>query len=142
MRMSDALTTLHSDIEALVDDFDFLDDWEERYRYLIDLGKDLPALPEDQKNEETKVHGCTSQVWLVFSVEDGILNVSGDSDAHIVKGLVALLIKLYDQRPIEAAREVDAPSVLSRIGLAEHLSPQRSNGLASMVARIKSTIAA
>ncbi|WP_019961387.1 SufE family protein [Woodsholea maritima] len=140
--MSTSIDQLNSDIQDLIEEFDFLGDWEERYRYLIDLGKDLAPLADHEKNEASKVHGCTSQVWLVYTLHDGVLNVRGDSDAHIVKGLVALLIRLYDQRPIEAARAVDAQSVLNAIGLAEHLSPQRSNGLASMVARLKAAVAA
>ncbi|KAA5805019.1 SufE family protein [Alkalicaulis satelles] len=127
------------DIEALVEEFDFLGDWEERYRYLIELGQALPALAPHERNEQTKVKGCVSQVWLVLERgADGRLRLRGDSDAHIVKGLVALLTRLYDGRSPEEARAIDPRDVLARIGLSEHLSPQRSNGLASMVARIQS----
>jgi cysteine desulfuration protein SufE len=130
--------TLAQDIDALVDEFELLDDWEERYRYLIDLGKALPELPETDRTDANKVKGCVSQVWLVTGLEDGRYRLQGDSDAHIVKGLVALLTRLYDQRTPTQIREIDARAVLDRIGLSEHLSPQRSNGLVSMVARIRS----
>lgn len=125
-------------IEALVDEFDFLGDWEERYRYLIDMGRALPPLSEEGRNDANKVQGCVSQVWLVMSRDaQGRLVILGDSDAHIVKGLVALLIRLYSGRTGPEAATIDAREVLARIGLGEHLSPQRSNGLASMVARIR-----
>lgn len=130
--------TLAQEIDALVDEFELLDDWEERYRYLIDLGKALPELPETDRTDANKVKGCVSQVWLVTGLEDGRYRLQGDSDAHIVKGLVALLTRLYDQRTPTQIREIDARAVLDRIGLSEHLSPQRSNGLVSMVARIRS----
>ena len=125
-------------IEALVDEFDFLGDWEERYRYLIDMGRALEPLSADEHADFNKVQGCVSQVWLVLNTgPDGTLVIRGDSDAHIVKGLVALLIRLYSGRPPAEAAAIDAREVLGRIGLGEHLSPQRSNGLASMVARIR-----
>jgi len=125
-------------IEALVDEFDFLGDWEERYRYLIDMGRALEPLSADEHSDVNKVQGCVSQVWLVLSTgPDGALAIRGDSDAHIVKGLVALLIRLYSGRPPAEAAAIDAREVLGRIGLGEHLSPQRSNGLASMVSRIR-----
>ncbi|PWE17008.1 cysteine desulfuration protein SufE [Marinicauda salina] len=132
------MSDVQSDIDALVDEFDLLDDWEQRYRYLIDLGGDLEPLREGEHSDANKVKGCVSQVWLVLDDADGgRLRVRGDSDAHIVKGLVALLARLYTDRSPEEALSIDPKDVLSRIGLAEHLSPQRSNGLASMVARIR-----
>lgn len=125
-------------IESLVDEFDFLGDWEERYRYLIEMGRALEPLSPEEHSDANKVQGCVSQVWLVLNTDaDGKLTLRGDSDAHIVKGLVALLIRLYAGRPAAEAAAIDAREVLSRIGLGEHLSPQRSNGLASMVARIR-----
>lgn len=135
--------SVNDDIEALVEEFDFLDDWEERYRYLIDLGQALPPLDPDERNESTKVQGCVSQVWLVLERdEDGRLRLRGESDAHIVRGLVALLVRLYDGRSPQEAEAIDPRAVLARIGLAEHLSPQRSNGLSSMVARIQASVQA
>lgn len=132
------MSTVQSDIDALVDEFDLLDDWEQRYRYLIELGQALPGLDEAEYSDANKVKGCVSQVWLVLDTEDGALLVRGDSDAHIVKGLVALMQRLYSGRTPQEALEIDPKSVLERIGLAEHLSPQRSNGLASMVQTIRS----
>ncbi|MCC5982158.1 MAG: SufE family protein [Oceanicaulis sp.] len=125
-------------IDDIVEEFDLLGDWEERYRYLIDMGRQLEPLSDAERVDANKVQGCVSQVWLVMTREPGGgLVIRGDSDAHIVKGLVALLIRLYSGRDNAAIRAVDAREVLSRIGLAEHLSPQRSNGLASMLARIR-----
>ncbi|MBL4537204.1 SufE family protein [Oceanicaulis alexandrii] len=132
------MTDLQADIDALVDEFDFLGDWEERYRYLIEMGQALPGLPDAERTDDTRVKGCVSQVWMV--IDDGpdhALELRGDSDAHIVKGLVALLSRLYDGRKPDEALSIDPKEVLGRIGLAEHLSPQRSNGLASMIKRIQ-----
>jgi len=131
-------TDLNAEIDALIDEFDVLGDWEERYHYLIEMGQALPDFSEDDRTDETRVKGCVSQVWLVL--DDGVnrvLKVRGDSDAHIVKGLVALMIRLYDGRSPRDALSIDPKSVLGRIGLSEHLSPQRSNGLISMVRRIQ-----
>ncbi|MFP4519480.1 MAG: SufE family protein [Oceanicaulis sp.] len=125
------------DIDTLVDEFEFLGDWEERYRYLIELGQAMDPLPETERTEDTKVKGCVSQVWVVVDEDGDVLSLRGDSDAHIVKGLVALMKRLYDRRTPSEALEIDPKAVLGRIGLAEHLSPQRSNGLSSMIARIR-----
>jgi cysteine desulfuration protein SufE len=127
-----------SDIDALVEEFDFLDDWEARYRYLIDLGRGMPALPDTEKTEDNRVKGCTSRVWLVIDDADGdAFRFRADSDAHIVKGLAALLVRLYSGREASEIGRIDAREVLARIGLSEHLSPQRSNGLNAMIARIR-----
>ena len=131
------MADLHHDIDELVDEFDFLGDWEERYRYLIELGRNLDPLPEHERTDETKVKGCVSQVWVVLDDHDGHIILRGDSDAHIVKGLVALMARLYSNRTPAEALTIDPKDVLSRIGLSEHLSPQRSNGLASMIATIR-----
>lgn len=125
------------DIDALVDEFEFLGDWEERYRYLIELGQAMDPLPEAERTDATKVKGCVSQVWVVVDQDGERLALRGDSDAHIVKGLVALMKRIYDQRSPREALDLDPKAVLGRIGLAEHLSPQRSNGLASMITRIR-----
>ncbi|MCF8879241.1 SufE family protein [Hyphobacterium sp. SN044] len=129
--------SVQHDIEILVDEFDLLGDWEQRYRYLIDMGKALPPFPEDARDDAHRVKGCVSQVWLVTRRDGDRLVFEADSDAHIVRGLAALLIRLYSGRTAEEIRSVDARDVLARIGLAEHLSPQRSNGLNSMIARIQ-----
>ena len=131
------MADLQQDIDDLVDEFDFLGDWEERYRYLIELGQGLAPLPDHERTDETKVKGCVSQVWVVLDDEDGKIILRGDSDAHIVKGLVALMARLYSHRTPAEALTIDPKDVLSRIGLSEHLSPQRSNGLASMIATVR-----
>ena len=127
--------------EDIRDNFEFLSDWEDRYRYVIELGKTLAPLPEDDHNAGTKVEGCASQVWLKPSLEtsDGqtVMVFLGDSDAHIVRGLVAIVIALYSERTPEAVLAVDAASELAALGLDAHLSPQRSNGLKAMVERIR-----
>ena len=126
------------EIEDLVEEFDLLDDWEQRYRYLIDMGKALPSLPDAERTEASRVQGCVSQVWLIVEPgENGHLRFRADSDAHIVRGLAALLLRLYSERSREDILSADAREVLARIGLSEHLSPQRSNGLASMIGRIR-----
>ena len=125
--------------EDLVDTFEFLDDWEDRYRHVIDLGRALPDMPKALKVSATKVDGCASQVWLHITVEDGLLTFIGESDAIIVRGLIAVLITLYSGLQISEIGKVDVVSELGRLGLHEHLSSQRSNGLRAMVARIVET---
>ena len=127
-----------SDIRS---DFGVLDDWEDRYRYVIELGRSLAPLPEQLRTDANKVRGCASQVWLATRVErDGDapqLTFQADSDAHIVRGLIAILFAIYDHRSADEILKTDADRVFAEFGLKEHLTPQRSNGLASMVARIR-----
>ncbi|SDJ41773.1 SufE family protein [Aliiruegeria lutimaris] len=127
--------------EDIVETFEFLDDWEERYRHVIDLGKAMPPLEESLRVPATKVDGCASQVWLVPEIEgqggDAVFSFRGDSDAMIVRGLIAILLALYSGLTAREALAVDAPSELARLGLNEHLSSQRSNGLRAMVQRIR-----
>lgn len=127
-------------IETIIENFEFIDDWEERYRYLIELGRTLPQGDEALQSEENKVHGCASQVWLDLGVEeaggDRKLRIRGDSDAHIVRGLVALMIALFDGKSPREAAETDAFALYTRLGLGEHLTPQRSNGVRAMADRI------
>jgi len=130
-------TDIQTEIEDIVDEFDLLGDWEERYRYLIDMGKAIDGLPDSEKTESSKVKGCVSQVWLVTDRDGDRLVFRADSDAHIVRGLAALLLRLYSARTRDEILSVDAREVLRRIGLSEHLSPQRSNGLNSMIGRIR-----
>ena len=125
------------EFEQIVDDFDFLDDWEDKYRYVIEEGKKMPALDESFKVDSNKVTGCASQVWLKFSVSD-TLYFDGDSDAIIVKGLIAVLRKLYNGTPINQIKSISASENLKRLGLDDHLSTQRSNGVKAMVERIQS----
>ncbi len=130
------------EIEELVDNFSFLDDWEDRYRYLIELGRELRPLDDSERTPATKVRGCASQVWLISHAKgqgpDAILDFRGDSDAHIVRGLIAVLFTLYSGKAARDILATDERAVFVRLGLNDHLTPQRSNGLASMVARIKS----
>jgi cysteine desulfuration protein SufE len=127
-------------------DFDLLDEWEDRYRYVIELGRALPALPEALRTEANKVRGCASQVWLATHLEPANgaprLSFVGDSDAHIVRGLIAILFSIYDGKRADEIVSTDAIPIFEDLGLKEHLTPQRSNGFASMVARIKADAAA
>lgn len=130
------------EFEDLVETFAFLDDWEDRYRHVIDMGKAFPPLDDALKVPATKVDGCASQVWLHPRPEGGRFDFSGESDAMIVRGLIAVLHALYAGRPVHEVAAIDAPAELGRLGLADHLSSQRSNGLRAMVQRIRETAAA
>ncbi|MDO8381240.1 SufE family protein [Phenylobacterium sp.] len=132
------MRTIQDDLADLVSEFDLLGDWEERYRYVIDLGKDLAPLSDTERSEANKVRGCASQVWLVTEPHaDGTVTFRGDSDAHIVRGLIAVVLRLYSGKPAKAILDFDAKDAFDQLGLSGHLSAQRSNGLASMVARIR-----
>jgi cysteine desulfuration protein SufE len=128
-------------LDQIIDDFEFLDDWEDRYRFVIELGKALPELGEEKKTQANKVMGCASQVWLVTHTEgDGdnpVMTFEGDSDAHIVRGLVAIVLATYSGKTASEIAALDAFEVFGKIGLVENLSAQRSNGLRSMVSRIR-----
>ena len=128
--------------QDIADNLSFLDDWEDRYRYLIELGQALPRLEAEERVDANKVNGCISQVWLVSEpVEtDGAvaLHIKGESDAMIVQGLVAILLALYSDRPAREIAETDAVALFDEMGLREHLTAQRSNGLVAMVNRIRS----
>ncbi len=123
--------------EEVVEDFEFLEDWEDRYRLVIEMGKAMPELDEGLKVPATKVDGCASQVWLHTWSEDGVFRFTGESDAMIVRGLIALLLRLYDGLPAADVATVDARAEFARLGLHDHLSAQRSNGLRAMIARIQ-----
>jgi cysteine desulfuration protein SufE len=130
-------------IDEIIENFELLDEWDDRYRYVIELGRTLPPLAAAAHNETNKVRGCASQVWLVSHVKpDGaagpLLSFDGDSDAHIVRGLIAILFALFSGKSAREILATDAIAVFDRIGLREHLTPQRSNGLRSMVERIRS----
>lgn len=132
-------------IDEILDDFSYLDEWEDRYRYVIELGKALPDLPENDRTAENKVRGCASQVWLVTETDGGgdpVLTFRGDSDAHIVRGLVAIVLAIYSGKRASEIEKLDALDIFRGIGLVEHLSAQRANGLRSMVNRIRSEAAA
>jgi cysteine desulfuration protein SufE len=125
------------DFENIVGDFEFLEDWEDRYRYVIDHGKAMEPLDDALKVPATKVEGCASQVWLHPKIEGGVFSFEGDSDAMIVRGLISVLRALYNDRPVTEVPKVDAQGELSRLGLNDHLSAQRSNGLRAMIERIR-----
>ncbi len=125
------------EFEEVVEDFAFLEDWEDRYRMVIEMGRDMEPLDEALKVPATKVDGCASQVWLHPRIEAGQFHFRGDSDAMIVRGLIAVLRKLYDGLPVGEVDAVDARAELGRLGLNDHLSAQRSNGLRAMIERIR-----
>lgn len=129
-------------LDTILSDFEFLDEWEDRYRYIIELGRSLEPLSDEQRTADNKVQGCASQVWLSTTTvrNDGQseprLEFSGDSDAHIVRGLIAILFAVYAGKTASEILATDAHEVFENLGLGEHLTPQRSNGFSSMVERI------
>ena len=125
--------------EEIAETFEFLDDWEDRYRHVIELGRAMPPLDDSFKVPALKVQGCASQVWLRPMIADGRFDFQGESDAMIVRGLIAVLHALYAGLPVAEVAKVDAPAELARLGLNDHLSAQRSNGLRAMVERIRET---
>jgi cysteine desulfuration protein SufE len=129
-------------IEEIRENFAVLDEWDDRYRYVIELGRTLEPMPEAEHSAENKVQGCVSQVWLSKRIDrengEPVLSYLGDSDAHIVRGLVAILLTLYSGRTPQEILSTDALAIFDEFGLREHLTPQRSNGLRSMVERIRS----
>jgi len=135
-------------LEAIAADFALLDDWEDRYRYVIELGRELSPLTDEERSDANKVRGCASQVWLVTKIErpssasPPVLKFRGDSDALIVRGLIAILFAIYSGRTASEIIDTDAIAVFNELGLREHLTPQRSNGFASMVERIRRDAAA
>ena len=133
------------EIDDLADTFEMLGEWEERYRYLIELGRKLPPMPDSEHDDAHKVRGCMSQVWLAHTRESGPpvhLNFRGDSDAHIVKGLIALLLGLTSGRTPQEILDLDIAAVFTRLGLEEHISMNRRNGFYAMVERIRQMAAA
>jgi cysteine desulfuration protein SufE len=131
-----------SSIDAIIENFDLLEEWDDRYRYLIELGRTLPPLPDTARNAANKVQGCASQVWLSTAVKPNggtgpVLTFMGDSDAHIVRGLIAILFALYSGKGANDILSTDAVALFEKLGLRDHLTPQRSNGFRSMVERIR-----
>lgn len=128
-------------LEDLLADFEVLDDWEDRYRHVIDLGRELPVFDEASRTAANKVRGCASQVWITSVTsgpsEDPVVEFSGDSDALIVKGLIAIAFMIYSGKRAREIVSTDAAAILRKLGLSDHLTPQRSNGFASMIERIK-----
>jgi cysteine desulfuration protein SufE len=132
------MSEFQSRLNDLLDEFEVFDDWEDRYRYIIDLGKDLTPLMPEEKSDATKVLGCASQVWLVIDkAPEGILRFRGESDAFIVRGLIAVLVRLLDGLPYSEIQGFSIRDTLTKLGLDEALSSQRTNGLMSMVERLK-----
>jgi cysteine desulfuration protein SufE len=128
-------------IDEILDNFSLLDDWDDRYRYIIELGRTLTPLPEAEHTLANKVQGCASQVWLTTTIEPAsggpVLRFVGDSDAHIVRGLIAILLTVYSGKSARDILATDALAIFDQLGLHEHLTPQRSNGLRSMAERIR-----
>ncbi|MGD8326067.1 MAG: SufE family protein [Sphingomonadales bacterium] len=125
-------------LDDIRETFDLLgDDWDERYRYIIELGRDLPPMDEADKNDATKVRGCASQVWMVMSLNNGQIQLVADSDAHIVRGLIAILLAAYQGRTPEEAKDFDIDALMAELQLSQALSPTRTNGLLSMIKRIQ-----
>jgi cysteine desulfuration protein SufE len=132
------MSAIDETLDDLAAEFELLGDWEERYRYVIELGRELAPLTDAERNEANKVRGCASQVWLVTEPQaDGVLTFRGDSDAHIVRGLIALLLRLHSGRRPQEILAFDAKAAFEKLGLTGALSSQRSNGLVSMIARIR-----
>lgn len=131
--------------DSIKTDFEFLDEWEDRYRYVIELGRELEPLLPDEKTDATLVRGCASQVWLVVDPppadQPSAVHFRGESDAHIVQGLIAILRAIYNGQPAAQVLATDAYGLLAELGLSDHLTPQRSNGLKSMIERIRSEAA-
>lgn len=126
------------DIAELIENFELLDGWEDKYKYIIELGEKLEPLDEEYRTEEWKVRGCQSQVWLEPEFKDGKIRFKGDSDAFIVKGLIAIVLMIYSNKSAQEIKEIEVEEIFAKLGLQEHLSPSRRNGLFSMVEKIKS----
>lgn len=138
------MTGIGATIDEIAEEFSLLSDWEERYAHLLDLARALEPLPETLRTEAAKVRGCASQVWLVFAPRadaPGLISFRGDSDAHLVRGLVAVLMRIFSGRPPEEIVSVEPREVFERLGLGDALTPQRSNGLFSMMQRIRAEAA-
>ncbi len=125
------------DIAEVKETFEFMDEWEDRYRFIIDLGRNLPDFDPSDQTEENRVQGCTSKVWLIFKQDGDAVHFKGDSDAHIVRGLVAIILMIFSGKTARQIVDIDASKILEELGLSQHLSPMRTNGLFAMVERIK-----
>ena len=125
------------ELDELIENFEFFDSWEEKYQYVIDLGKKLEILPETYKTEEWKVQGCQSQVWLVPEIKNGIFRFKGDSDAILVKGIIAIVLMIYNNKSAEEIKNIDVAEIFAKLGLEENLTPSRRNGMMSMVNKIR-----
>jgi len=124
-------------LDQITETFSLFDDWEDRYRYLIDLGKTLPEFPETARIEANLVRGCTSRVWMIPQIQDGMFRFAADSDAHIVRGLIAVLMAIYDGKNISELKSIEVEKIFNELGLEQNLSPNRRNGFFSMVEKIR-----
>ncbi len=129
-------------IEELIDNFSFLDGWEEKYQYVIDLGHKLEPLDEKFKTDDWKVKGCQSQVWLVPQIQNGVFHFKGDSDAILVKGIISIVLLIYNDKTAAEIKNIDVTKIFVKLGLEENLTPNRRNGMLSMVEKIKQYAAA
>lgn len=129
-------------VEELIDNFSFLDGWEEKYQYVIDLGHKLEPLDEKFKTDEWKVKGCQSQVWLVPQIQNGVFHFRGDSDAILVKGIISIVLLIYNDKTAAEIKNIDVTKIFVKLGLEENLTPSRRNGMLSMVEKIKQYAAA
>ena len=125
------------DIDELIENFSFFESWEEKYQYVIDLGRTLEPLEETFKTETWKVQGCQSQVWLVPSFDNGCIHFKGDSDAVLVKGIIAIVLSVYNDKSPQEIKNIDIQEIFAKLGLEENLTPSRRNGMMSMVAKIR-----
>lgn len=126
-------------IDEIIESFSLLDDWESRYSLLIDLGKNLPDFPEHLKSDENLIKGCLSKVWMVPQIKQGIFTFIGDSDAHIVRGLVGLLHIIYSGQPVDSLKVIDIEGIFEKLSLIQNLSPNRRNGVFAMIEKIKAS---
>lgn len=124
-------------IDEILESFSLIDDWEDRYSLLIDLGKKLPDFPEHQKIDQNLVKGCVSRVWMIPKIDSGVFTFDGDSDAHIVRGLVGLLHIIYNGQPVSHLKTIDIKDIFAKLGLEQNLSPNRRNGLYAMIEKIR-----
>lgn len=124
-------------IDELIDNFSFLDSWEDRYKYLIELGTQLPHISDELKTEEWKVPGCQSQVWIIPHYEESRIYFEGDSDAIIVRGIIAVVLEIFKDKPAQEILDIDVEEIFDKMGLREHITPNRRSGMLSMVDKIK-----
>ncbi len=129
-------------VEELIDNFSFLDGWEEKYQYVIDLGHKLEPLDEKYKTDDWKIKGCQSQVWLVPQIQNGVFHFKGDSDAILVKGIISIVLLIYNDKTAAEIKNIDVTKIFVKLGLEENLTPSRRNGMLSMVEKIKQYAAA
>jgi len=125
------------DIEELIDNFSFLDSWEDKYKYLIELGNQLPHLPDELKTDVWKIPGCQSQVWIIPHYETNLISFEGDSDAIIVRGIIAVVLTIFKDKSAQNILDIDVEEIFGNMGLKEHITPNRRNGMLSMVDKIK-----